>query len=427
MTDRKYGISTRAIHAGQQPDPATGSRAVPLYQTTSYVFENARHGADLFNMTRQGDIYTRISNPTTAVFENRMADLEGGIGALALASGSAALTCTILNLARSGDAIVAAGTLYGGSFNLLANNLPNYGITTTFADPSEPGNFAAAFRDNTKAFFVESIGNPNCNVADIETLARLAHDRGIPLIVDNTFGTPCLIRPIEFGADIVFHSATKFIGGHGTSIGGVIIDAGHFDYAAAGRFPMLSEPDPGYHGLSYTAQFGPAAFIMRARWSLLRDMGAAISPFNAWLFIQGLETLPLRIARHTENARIIAEWLQGHPKVSWVRYPSLPGDPSHDLAKKYLPLGAGSIFSFGVKGGRQAAERLIDSLKLFSLLANVADAKSLVIHPASTTHSQMSEDDLVKCGILPESIRLSVGLEDVADLIDDLDQAMRQL
>jgi O-acetylhomoserine (thiol)-lyase len=424
MPDKKYGFNTRAIHAGQKPDPATGSRAVPLYQTTSFVFENAQHGADLFNLTRSGDIYTRISNPTTAVFENRMADLEGGIGALALASGSAALTYSIMNLARTGDHIVAAATLYGGTINLLANNLPNYGITTTFVDPDDPENFSRAFRENTKAFFVESIGNPNSNVADMETIAGLAHKLGVPLIVDNTFGTPCLIRPIEFGADIVYHSATKFIGGHGTSIGGIIIDAGKFDYGASGRFPMLAEPDPGYHGLSFAAEFGAAAFISRARLSLLRDMGAALSPFNAWLFIQGLETLPLRMARHVDNAQQVAVWLQSHPKISWVRYPSLPGDPSHELAKKYLPNGAGSIFTFGVSGGREAAVRLIDSLELFSHLANVADAKSLVIHPASTTHSQLSASELVRCGILPESIRLSIGLEDVCDLIADLDQAL---
>jgi O-acetylhomoserine (thiol)-lyase len=423
VPEKKLGFNTRAIHAGQKPDPTTGSRAVPLYQTTSYVFENAQHGADLFNLARPGNIYTRIMNPTTAVFEERMADLEGGVGALAVASGSAAVTYAIMNLAQAGDHIVAAETLYGGTYNLLANNLPHYGIKTTFVDPSDPNRFTEAVQDNTKAFYVESIGNPNSNVADLEIIAGLAHKMGVPLIVDNTFGTPFLVRPIEYGADIIIHSATKFIGGHGTSIGGVIVDGGHFDYSG-GRFPMLSEPDAGYHGLRYAADFGPAAFITRARLALLRDMGAAISPFNAWLFIQGLETLPLRVARHSENALKIAQWLQKSPKVSWVRYPGLPGDPSYELAKKYLPRGAGSIFSFGVAGGRAAAAKLIDNLSLFSLLANVADAKSLVIHPASTTHSQLNEEELVRGGILPELVRLSIGLEDADDLIQDLDQAL---
>jgi O-acetylhomoserine (thiol)-lyase len=423
MPEKKLGFNTRAIHAGQKPDPTTGSRAVPLYQTTSYVFENAQHGADLFNLSRPGNIYTRIMNPTTAVFEDRMANLEGGVGALALASGSAAVTYAIMNLARTGDHIVSAETLYGGTFNLLANNLPNYGITTTFVDPADPENFARACQENTKAFYIESIGNPSSNVTDIEAIAALAHRHGVPLIIDNTFGTPFLVRPIEYGADIVVHSATKFIGGHGTSLGGVIIDAGKFDYSS-GRFPLLSEPDPGYHNLRYTTDIGAAAFITRCRLSLLRDMGAALSPFNAWLFIQGLESLPLRVARHSANAQTVAEWLQKHPKVSWVRYPGLPDDPSYALAKKYLPNGCGSIFSFGVAGGREAAERFIDSLELFSLLANVADAKSLVIHPASTTHSQMTEDELNRSGIAPELIRLSIGLEDVEDLIADLDQAL---
>jgi len=424
MSEKKYGFNTRTIHAGQTADPTTGSRAVPLYQTTSYVFENTQHGADLFNLARPGNIYTRMMNPTTAVFEDRMADLEGGVGALAVASGSAAITYAVMNLAEAGDHIVAASTLYGGTINLLANTLPHYGITTTFVDPDDPDNFARAAKPNTKAFYVESIGNPLSNVADIARIAELAHQNGVPLIVDNTFGTPWLIRPIEFGADIVVHSATKFIGGHGTSIGGVIVDAGRFDYGATDRFPLLSQPDSGYHGLNYAKDCGREAFITRARVNLLRDTGAAISPFNSWLFIQGLETLPLRLARHVENAEKIAVWLQNHPKVSWVRYPSLPGDPSYDLAKKYLPRGAGSIFAFGVKSGREGAARFIDHLELFSLLANVADAKSLVIHPASTTHSQLSETELKACGITPDLVRLSIGLEDVEDLIADLDQAL---
>ncbi len=424
MSNKTYGFNTRAVHAGQQPDPTTGSRAVPIYQTTSYVFEDTQHGADLFNLSRPGNIYTRIMNPTTAVFEERMADLEGGIGALATASGSAAITYAILNLARTGDHIVAAGTLYGGTYNLFANTLPNYGITTTFVSPDDPDHFVKAAKTETKAFYVETIGNPLSNVADIGAIAKAAHDFGVPLIVDNTFGTPYLIRPIEHGADVVVHSATKFIGGHGTSIGGVIIDAGKFDYARDNRFPMLSEPDPSYHGLSYTQDVGAAAFITRVRVSLLRDTGAAMSPFNAWMFLQGLETLPLRVQRHVENAEKIAAWLARHPKVAWVRHPSLKDDPSHELAKKILPRGAGSIFAFGVKGSRDDAARIIDRLELFSLLANVADAKSLVIHPASTTHAQMSDQEMKDSGISPELIRLSVGIEDVEDLIADLEQAL---
>ena len=424
MADKKYGFNTRSIHAGQHPDPTTGSRAVPIYQTTSFVFEDTQHGADLFNLSRPGNIYTRIMNPTTAVFEERIADLEGGIGALATASGSAAITYAILNLAESGDHIVAASTLYGGTFNLLANTLPHYGIKTTFVNPDDPENYTRACQPNTKAFFIETIGNPLCNVADIPELSALAHSCGVPLIVDNTFGTPWLIRPLELGADIVVHSATKFIGGHGTSIGGVIVDGGKFDFGADGRFPILSLPDAGYHGLSYTADIGAAAFITRARVSLLRDTGAAMSPFNAWMFIQGLETLPLRVSRHVENAEKIAVWLQQHPKVDWVRYAGLPGDPSHELACKYLPKGAGSIFAFGINGGREAAVRFIDHLELFSLLANVADAKSLVIHPASTTHAQLSDREMIEGGISPELIRLSIGLEDVEDLIDDLENAL---
>jgi O-acetylhomoserine (thiol)-lyase len=419
----RYSFDTLAIHAGQEPDPATGARAVPLYQTTSFVFEDTQHGADLFSLARPGNIYTRIMNPTTAVLEERVAALEGGAGALAVASGQAAITYAILNLAASGDHIVAASTLYGGTYNLFLNTLPHYGITTSFVDPDDLSSFAAATGAQTKAWYVESIGNPNGNLVDLQALAGLAHQHGVPLIVDNTFGTPYLIRPIEHGADIVIHSATKFIGGHGTSIGGIVVDAGRFDYNS-GRFPLLSEPDPGYHGLSYARDLGNLAYILRMRVTLLRDMGAAMSPFNAWLFIQGLETLSLRMDRHVANAIRLAEYLARHPKVSWVSYAGLPDSRYHDLALRYLPKGAGSIFTFGVHGGRDAAARMIDHLQLFSNLANVADAKSLVIHPASTTHSQLSDQELAKAGIRAEQVRLSVGIEAAEDLIADLEQAL---
>ncbi len=425
MIEKQRGFYTRSVHAGQEPDPTTGSRAVPIYQTTSYVFNSTNHAESLFNLSETGNIYSRIMNPTTDVFEKRMADLEGGLAALATASGSAAVTYSILNVAASGDHIVAASTLYGGTFNLFANTLPHYGIRTTFVDPDDLDQFTAATTDLTKAWFIESIGNPNSNVPDIELIARKAHELGIPLFVDNTFATPYLLRPIEFGADVVIHSATKFIGGHGTSIGGVIVDAGRFDYGASGRFPMLSEPDSGYHGLSYTKDVGPAAFITRARVVLLRDMGAAMSPFNAWLFLQGLETLPLRVARHTQSAFAIAKWLENHEEVDWVRYPLLEHDPSNQMARKYLPSGAGSIFTFGHRRGAKGARTAIDALQIFSNLANVADAKSLVIHPASTTHSQLSDEEKMRAGIRPETVRISVGLEDVEDLIDDLEQALQ--
>jgi O-acetylhomoserine (thiol)-lyase len=424
MSERKLGFSTQSIHAGQQVDPATGSRAVPIYQTTSYVFEDAQHGADLFALAKPGNIYTRIMNPTTAVFEERMNALEGGVGALATASGSAAVTYAIMNLMGAGGHIVSANTLYGGTHNLFAHTLPLYGIETTFVDPDDPASFAAAVRPETRAFFVETIGNPAANVADIPAIAALAHKHGVPLIVDNTFGTPYLIRPIEHGADIVIHSATKYIGGHGTSIGGIIIDAGKFDYGKDDRFPQLSQPDPSYNGLRYAADLGPAAFITRARVSLLRDTGASISPFNSWLMIQGLETLSLRMERHCSNAQAVAEFLAAHPKVAYVNYPGLPGNKYYDMAKRLLPRGYGAIFSFGVKGGRAEAGRFIDNLELFSLLANVADAKSLVIHPAGTTHSQLSDAELRDCGVGPELVRLSIGLEDIEDLIADLDNAL---
>ncbi len=419
----KYSFDTLAIHAGQEPDPTTGSRAVPIYQTTSYVFDDTQHGADLFSLARPGNIYTRIMNPTTAVLEERIASLEGGVGALAVASGSAAVTYAIMNLAAAGDQIVAASTLYGGTLNLLRNTLPHYGITTVFADPDDLDTFAAATTEKTKAWYVESIGNPNGNLVDLAQMAQMAHAQGVPLIVDNTFGTPYLIRPIEHGADIVVHSTTKYIGGHGTSLGGVVVDAGRFDFNSP-KFPLLSLPDPGYHGLAYARDLGNLAYILRMRVALLRDTGAAISPFNAWLFIQGLETLSLRMDRHVENARKVAEYLSSHPKVSWVNYAGLPGNKYYPLAQKYLPKGVSSIFTFGVKGGKEAAVRFIDHLELFSHLANVADAKSLVIHPASTTHSQLSDEELNMAGITSDLVRLSIGLETAQDLIADLEQAL---
>jgi len=426
MSERQLKFDTLQVHAGQQPDPTTGARAVPIYQTTSYVFNNAEHGANLFALKESGNIYTRIMNPTTDVFEQRIAALEGGIAALGVASGSAAITYAILNIAGSGDEIVSSSTLYGGTYNLFRYTLPRYGITTVFVDPDDPENFRKVITDKTKALFIESIGNPGINIIDIEAVAAIAHQNGVPLIIDNTFATPYLLRPIEFGADIVVHSATKFIGGHGTSIGGVIIDSGKFDWAASGKFPGLTEPDESYHGVSYTRDVGAPAFVVKTRVQLLRDTGAAISPFNSFLFIQGLETLSLRVERHVENSIKIARWLEQNPLVSWVNYPGLPGNKYFDLAQKYLPKGAGSIFTFGIKGGIEAAKKFIDSLEIFSHLANVADAKSLVIHPATTTHSQLNEQDQIDAGVTPDQIRLSIGLEDVNDLIWDLDQALKK-
>jgi len=426
MSERQLKFDTLQVHAGQQPDPTTGARAVPIYQTTSYVFNNAEHGANLFALKESGNIYTRIMNPTTDVFEQRIAALEGGIAALGVASGSAAITYAILNIAGSGDEIVSSSTLYGGTYNLFRYTLPRYGITTVFVDPDDPENFRKVITDKTKALFIESIGNPGINIIDIEAVAAIAHQNGVPLIIDNPFATPYLLRPIEFGADIVVHSATKFIGGHGTSIGGVIIDSGKFDWAASGKFPGLTEPDESYHGVSYTRDVGAPAFVVKTRVQLLRDTGAAISPFNSFLFIQGLETLSLRVERHVENSIKIARWLEQNPLVSWVNYPGLPGNKYFDLAQKYLPKGAGSIFTFGIKGGIEAAKKFIDSLEIFSHLANVADAKSLVIHPATTTHSQLNEQDQIDAGVTPDQIRLSIGLEDVNDLIWDLDQALKK-
>jgi O-acetylhomoserine (thiol)-lyase len=426
MSERKFKFDTLQVHAGQTADPTTGSRAVPIYQTTSYVFRDAEHASKLFSLEESGNIYTRIMNPTTDVFEQRIAALEGGVGALALASGSAAVTYAILNIAGAGDEIISASTLYGGTYNLFANTLPRLGIKTIFVDPDEPENFRQAVNEKTKAIYIETLGNPGINITDIEAVAAIAHENGIPLIIDNTFGTPYLIRPIEFGADIVIHSATKFLGGHGTSIGGVVVDSGKFDWAKSGRFPELTEPDPSYHGMKYAEALGPLAYITKLRVQLLRDMGACISPFNSFLLLQGLETLSLRVEKHVANAKKIAQYLDEHPSVTWVNYPSLPSSKYYPLAQKYLPKGSGSIFTFGIKGGIEAGRKFIDHVKIFSLLANVADAKSLVIHPGSTTHSQLSEEEQISAGVSPDMVRLSIGIEDVDDLIWDLDQALEK-
>jgi O-acetylhomoserine (thiol)-lyase len=423
VSDRSFRPETLALHAGQVPDPSTHARAVPIYATTSYVFDDAAHAARLFALEEFGNIYTRIMNPTTAVFEERIAALEGGIGAVGVASGQAAETLAILNLARAGDTIVSSASLYGGTYNLFAYTLPRLGITTRFVDGSDPQNFARAIDERTRALYVETIGNPRLDVPDLAAIADVAHAHGIPLVVDNTFA-PLLARPIAHGADIVVHSATKWIGGHGTAIGGVVVDSGRFDWAASGRFPELVEPDPSYHGVSYVGAFGAQAYILKLRVQLLRDLGPALSPFNAFLFLQGLESLPLRISRHSENALALAGWLEADPRVSWVSYPGLPSHASHALAARYLQGGFGGIITFGVRGGAEAGRRLIDSVKLFSLVANVGDAKSLIIHPASTTHQQLSPDDQLASGVTPDLIRLSVGLEHIADLRADLDQAL---
>lgn len=417
-------FDTLCVHAGQQADPVTGSRAVPIYQTTSYVFRDADHAANLFALKEFGNIYTRIMNPTTDVFEQRIAALEGGVGALATASGQAAITLAILNIAGHGDNIVSATSLYGGTHNLFSTTLPKMGVTVKFVDPGNPENFRSAIDPHTKALYVETIGNPKLDVPDLEAIAHIAHQAGIPLIVDNTFATPYLCRPFDFGADIIIHSATKFIGGHGTSIGGVIVDSGNFPWDN-GRFPELTEPDPSYHGVRYVQDIGPAAYITKARVQLLRDIGAALSPFNAFLFLQGLETLHLRMERHCTNTAEVARFLEGHPDVDWVSYPGLESHPQRHLAKKYLRHGyGGAILTFGIKGGRESGKRFIDSLKLFSLLANVGDAKSLVIHPASTTHQQLSAEEQAASGVTDDLVRLSVGLEDPADLVADLEQAI---
>lgn len=425
MEKRNWKFETLQLHAGQeQPDPVTDARAVPIYQTTSYVFRNCEHAAARFQLEDPGNIYGRLTNTTQAVFEERIAALEGGAGALAVASGAAALAYTFQNLAKAGDHIVAASTIYGGTYNLLAHTLPEYGITADFVDPDQEGSFANAIRENTKAIFIESIGNPNANLIDIEAVAEIAHKHKLPLVVDNTFGTPYLIRPLEHGADLVVHSATKFIGGHGTTIGGVIVDGGRFDWAASGKFPSLTEKNPSYHGISFTEAAGNLAFLTRIRAILLRDMGATLSPIHAFIFLQGLETLSLRVERHVENARRAAEFLNQHPMVSKVNHPSLPGSPYYELYQKYFPKGVGSIFTFEIKGGEKEAKTFIDHLQIFSLLANVADVKSLVIHPASTTHAQMNAQELEESGIKPNTVRLSIGTEHIQDILWDLEQAL---
>jgi O-acetylhomoserine (thiol)-lyase len=419
-----WAFETKQIHIGQEfADPTTDARAVPIYQTTSFVFHNADHAAARFGLADAGNIYTRLTNPTNDILERRVAALEGGSAALAVGSGAAALTYAILNLALAGDHIVSAKTIYGGSFNLLDQTLPSYGITTTFVDPDVEGSFQNAVRPNTKAILIESLGNPNSNVIDIEAAAKVAHDNGIPLIVDNTFTSPYLLRPFEYGADIVVHSATKFLGGHGTTLGGVIVESGKFDWEASGKFPHITEPNASYHGVSFTAAAGPAAFVTRIRAVLLRDTGAALAPFNAFLLLQGIETLSLRIERHIENTLKVIDYLKTQPKVERINHPSLPDQPSHAIYKKYFPKGAGSIFTFEIKGGADEAKAFIDKLQIFSLLANVADVKSLVIHPASTTHSQLSAEDLLDQGIKPNTVRLSIGTENIRDIIADLDQA----
>ncbi len=425
MTDRQWKLETLALHGGQEVDPATGSRAVPIYQTSSYVFRDAEHAANLFALKEFGNIYTRIMNPTQDVFEKRVALLEGGVGALATASGQAAITFALLNIAHAGDEIVSSSSLYGGTYNLFAHTLPKLGIAVHFVDQSNPDNFREKINEKTKALFVETIGNPQINVADISAIAAIAHEHGIPLIVDNTFASPILCRPIEHGADIVVHSTTKFIGGHGTSIGGIIVDSGKFDWNN-GKFPGLTTPDPSYHGVVYSEAVGNLAYIIKARVQLQRDIGAAVSPFNAFLFLQGLETLHLRMERHSQNALAVAKFLADHPHVAWVNYPGLETDSQYQLAKKYLPDGQGAILTFGIKGGVEEGKKLIQSVKLFSHLANVGDSKSLIIHPASTTHQQLTEENQIKAGVRPEMIRLSIGTEAISDILEDLDQALKQ-
>ncbi len=423
LENRVPDFETVAIHGGHSGDPTTKSRAVPIYQTTSYLFNDTGHAARLFALEEFGNIYTRIMNPTTDVLEQRIATLEKGVAALGLASGQAAVIYSLLNLAGTGDHIVSAASLYGGTYSAFTHTLPKLGITVTFVDPSKPENFARAIRPNTKAIFGESIGNPKIDVLDVEPIAEVAHQNGIPLIVDNTLATPYLLRPIEWGADVVVHSATKFIGGHGTSIGGLIVDGGKFDWAASGKFDEFVEPDPSYHGIRYQNAFGPLAYIIKARVQLLRDLGAAQAPFNSWLFLQGLETLALRIERHSQNAQSVAEYLAKHPKVRWVSYPGLPDHAAYGRAKKYLPKGQGAILTFGINGGATEARAFIDRLKLFSNLANVGDAKSLVIHPATTTHQQLTAEEQRESGVSEDTIRLSVGIENIGDIVADLEQA----
>ena len=422
---KNWGFETKQLHIGQeQADPVTDARAVPIYASTSYVFHNSQHAADRFGLRDAGNIYGRLTNPTEDVFEKRIAALEGGVAALAVASGAAAIAYTFQALAKTGEHIVASKTIYGGTYNLLAHTLPQTnGVTATFVDPEVEGSFEAAIQENTKAIFIETLGNPNSNLIDIEEVAKIAHKHNIPLVVDSTFATPYLVRPIEYGADIVVHSATKFIGGHGTAIGGVIVDSGNFDWKASGKFPWISEPNPSYHGISFAEATAPAAFVTYIRAIILRDTGATLSPFHAFLFLQGLETLSLRVERHVSNALKIVDYLSKHPQVEAVHHPSLESEPSHYLYKKYLPNGGGSIFTFEIKGDAKTAQKFIDNLAIFSLLANVADVKSLVIHPATTTHSQCTEEELLDQGIKPNTIRLSIGIEKAEDLIAALDAA----
>ena len=426
MSERKLGFSTLQVHGGQKPDSATGSRAVPIYQTTSYCFESVEHGADLFALKTDGHIYSRISNPTVAVFEERMALLEGGVGAVAFASGMGAINAAILNILQAGDEIVAAPTIYGGTFNLLANMLPKLGIKTHFVNPDDPESFRRAINDKTRLVYAETIGNPGINLIDIEKIADIAHEAKIPFMLDNTFGTPYLIKVFDYGVDIVVHSATKFIGGHGTTLGGVVVDSGNFDWIGSGKFPCLTEPDESYHGLNYAKDCGKSAYATKLLAQYLRDTGACLSAQSAFNLLIGLETLSLRIERHVENTKKITEFLNDHPQVAWVNYPGLKDNKYYDLGQKYLPNGAGSIFTFGIKGGLEAGIKFIESLQIFSHLANVADAKSLVIHPASTTHAQLNEEEQKLAGVTPDMIRISVGIEDVDDLIWDLNQALKK-
>ncbi|MCD8210131.1 MAG: O-acetylhomoserine aminocarboxypropyltransferase/cysteine synthase [Prevotella sp.] len=428
METKKLHFETLQVHVGQEkPDPETGARAVPIYQTTSYVFNNSAHAYARFSLKDSGNIYGRLTNPTQAVLEERVAALEGGVAGLAVASGAAAITYALLNILRAGDHIVAERTLYGGTFNLLENTLKSYGISVSFVEAGDVKNFSSAIRENTKAVYIETLGNPHSNVVDIEEIANVAHSRGIPLIVDNTFATPYLLRPIEHGADIVVHSATKFLGGHGSSLGGVIVDSGKFDWKKSNKFPMLTEPDPSYHGIIFQDAVGAAAYVTRIRAILLRDTGATLSPFNAFLLLQGVESLSLRVERHIENTLKIIEYLKTQPKVKKINHPSISSREDNALYKKYFPKGAGSIFTFEIDGGKDEAFRFIDSLKIFSLLANVADVKSLVIHPASTTHSQLSDSELLLQGMTQATIRLSIGIEHVDDLIEDLEQGFKNI
>lgn len=423
MTQKKYRLGTLSLHAGQEVDPATQARAVPIYQTTSFSFKSTDHAANLFGLKEFGNIYSRIMNPTNDVFEKRMAALEGGVGALAVASGQSATTLSILNIAKSGDEIVSANSLYGGTYMLFSQTFPKLGIKVHFVDPSDPKNFEKAITKKTRLIYTETLGNPKLDVPDFEEIAQVAHNAGIPFFIDNTVTSPVLFRPFDFGADVVVHSATKFIGGHGTSIGGVIVDSGKFNWTN-GRFPELTEPDPSYHGIKYVESFGPLAFILKVRVQFLRDIGSCMSPFNAFLFLQGLETLHLRMPRHCENALKVAKFLEKHKKVSWVNYPGLESHPSYNMAQKYFPKGQGAIVGFGIKGGKSAGIKFINKVKLLSHLANIGDSKSLVIHPSSTTHQQLSKEEQLLTGVTDDYVRISVGTEDIEDIVEDLDQAL---